>query len=237
MGAPRGVPGPRTFCLKRRPVRAAFSRCLVSELASGQPSTEPILQRWSPTASRQPQYAVPHAAGFLGVGVCYESIASEKNAPASLSKRPRNKHLKDMVQLTRGGFAPEGSGPPPQRSHSDPVHPVHLARWSPSECQWPVVPCAFRGRVAPPHLQPPLISPPTNLRGRARDSRLGAPNSNPAKFILVRFAKNATHATKTKNRYVRLFYNLVSEYSPGRGLSIGIPWTSHRCLWREESRF
>lgn len=109
MGAPGGVPGPRTFCLKRRPVRAAFSRCSVSGLASGQPSTEPILQQWSPTASRQPQYAVPHAAGFLGVGVCYESIASEKNAPASLSKRPRNKHLQDKVQCVEiTGPAPVG---------------------------------------------------------------------------------------------------------------------------------
>jgi hypothetical protein len=208
LGAPGGVPCPRTFCLKRRPVRAAFSRCLVSELASGQPSTKPILQRWSPTASRQPQYAVPHAAGFLEVGVCYVSIASEKNAPASLSKRPRNKHLQDMVQgVERGIYTVQKVlTRRPREAAAAQRNRTRL----PAGISGRVVRRAFCGRVAPPHLQPPLISPPTYFRGRARDSRLGAPNSNPAKFICMGKRKNATHATKTKNRFVRLFYNLGS---------------------------
>lgn len=212
MGAPGGVPGPRTFCLKRRPVRAAFSRCLVSELTSGQPSTEPILQRWSPTASRQPQYVVPHAADFPGVGVCYESIASEKNSscepvqettqqtPERYGTGNREGELRQKVPTRR-----------PKDAATTQCTRIHLARWFPSECQWPDVPCAGCGRVAPPHLQPPLISPPTDLRGRARDSRLGAPNSNPAKFICMGKRKNAAHTTKTKNRYVRLFCKWVSD--------------------------
>jgi hypothetical protein len=195
-----------------------------SVLASGQTSAKPIRPPRSPLTSGQPQYAVPLAAGFLEVGCRYASPASETEACKPVQRTTQRLPARYGTWGWATGTSRHVLGPGVSRGCCRASVVTRL----PSFPYLPLgvsLPAAF--------FASPLISPPTSKRCPARGSRFVGGFVNPAKFVLVRKRKNATHATKTRNRYVRFFCNRILYRTSKRALSSGIPCALHRWLWRE----
>jgi hypothetical protein len=223
--APRGVPRPRTFNLERRPVRAAFSRsCSFSasqrpDVHQAHPSTKVSLDF---RATLSPPYC--SQPGSPGVGCRYASPASEAKALEPVQGTTQRLPARYGTWGSATGTSRHVLGPGVSRGCCR----ASVVTRQPSFPYLPLVlslPAAF--------FASPLISPPTSKRCPARGSRFVGGFANPAKFILVQKGKNATHATKTRNRYVRFFCNRILYSTSKRALSARIPCAFHRRLWRE----